>query len=134
MFDDRPQIKKRLDEAHVAWLTTVSPDGQPQPSLVWYITDDGSFIIYSRAGTPRERNIAANPRVALNLSSDDHGSAPLVVEGEARIVGREPRFTDDAVYYAKYQRLVADLGMTDDEFARDYPLRISVRPTRLRAS
>ena len=35
---------------------------------------------------------------------------------------------------AKYETAMDDLGMTPESFAADYPVRIRIQPTRLRAS
>ncbi len=77
---------RRLREEIVAWLTTVSPDGQPQASPVWFLWDTADEIwLLSKSDTPRVRNIAANPRVALNLDGDGRGGSIVSLEGEARI-------------------------------------------------
>jgi len=68
----------RLRREEVAWLTTVRPDGQPQSVPVWFLWDGASFLIYSRQGRQKLKNIARNPRVDLNLNSDDHVAAAVV--------------------------------------------------------
>jgi PPOX class probable F420-dependent enzyme len=134
MFDERPDIQERLEGELVAWMTTVSPAGQPQTSPVWFLVEDESFVIYSLASTPRTRNIAANPRVSLNLNSTPEGGQLVIIEGTAEIMadGR-PAFEDEA-YVTKYREPMSDLGMTPESFSADYPVRIHVVPTRLRAS
>ena len=54
---------RRLREEPLAWLVTVSPAGQPQPSPVWFEWDASGILLYSKPDTPKLRNIAANPRV-----------------------------------------------------------------------
>lgn len=134
MFDERPDIQERLDGELVVWMTTVSAAGQPQTSPVWFLVQDEVIVIYSVAGTPRTRNIAANPRVSLHLNSTPAGGEVVVIEGSAEIPPDGPTASDDAAYVAKYREQMADLGMTPETFATDYPVRIHVTPTRLRAS
>jgi PPOX class probable F420-dependent enzyme len=134
MFDERPDIQARLDEELVAWMTTVNAAGQPQTSPVWFLVHGESIVIYSLAQTPRTRNIAANPRVSLNLNSTPEGGEVVVIEGRAEIVEDGPPADQDADYVAKYALAMEDLGMTPASFAADYPVRIHVQPTRLRAS
>lgn len=133
MFDERPDIRQRLAGELVVWMTTVSPAGQPQTSPVWFLADDDGFVIYSLEGTPRTRNIAANPRVCLNLNSTPTGGEVVIVEGIARVVADGPPASEDERYVAKYEVPMEDLDMTPESFAADYPVRIHVRPTRLRA-
>lgn len=134
MFDERPDIQERLDAELVAWMTTVSPAGQPQTSPVWFLVQDEALVIYSLAATPRTRNIAANPRVCLNLNSTPEGGQLVIIEGTAEIVPDGVPAFEDTAYVDKYRGPMADLGMTPESFAADYPVRIHVTPTRLRAS
>ena len=134
MFEERPDIQERLDGEIVAWMTTVSPAGQPQTSPVWFLIEEEVFVVYSLAGTPRTRNIAANPRVSLNLNSTPEGGRLVIVEGTAEIVADGVPASEDTAYVDKYRGPMADLGMTPESFSADYPVRIHVTPTKLRAS
>lgn len=134
MFDERPDIQDRLEGEIVLWLTTVSPAGQPQTSPVWFIVSGEAFHVYSLDGTPRRRNIEANPKVSLNLNSTRSGGEVVVIEGRARIDAGGPRADQDADFVAKYADEMAALGMTPESFAADYPVAIRITPTRLRAS
>ena len=102
MFEDRPDLAARLDAEVVAWLTTVSPSGQPQPAPVWFVTADEHFVIYSKDEVPRLRNLRTNPRVALHLNSDADGASLTIIHGEAEIIGRELPPSADPAYAAKY--------------------------------
>ena len=133
MFDERPDIQERLDGELVAWMTTVSPAGQPQTSPVWFLVQDDVIVVYSLGKTPRTRNIANHPKVCLNLNSTPSGGEVVIIEGNAEIVEGPPA-DDDERYVAKYQEPMADLSMTPESFAADYPVRIHIQPTRLRAS
>lgn len=133
MIDLTPAIAERLERAVVAWLTTVSADGQPQTSPVWFLWQDGRFVIYSLAGAPRVRNLRGNPRVALNLDGDGRGGEIVSFEGTAVLDDEGPSSSAVPAYQAKYLPLIAGYGWTAESFARDYPQRIAVTPTRLRA-
>ena len=129
MFDSHSEAL--LKDAAVIWLTTVRPDGQPQASPVWFVVDDGEFLIYSQPNSPRLRNIATNPRVSLNLDSNE-GSDVLTIEGEARLLAG-PSNKDHAAYQAKYQTLIARLGSDPESFAVAYSVPLKVKPGRWRA-
>ena len=64
---------QRLEREAIIWLTTVTPEGQPQSSPIWFVWRDEEILVYSLAETPRVTNIEANPRVALNLNSTPTG-------------------------------------------------------------
>ena len=134
MFDERPDIQERLDVEIVAWMTTVNPEGQPQSSPVWFLARDEDIVVYSLTGTPRTRNIAANPRISLHLNSTPSGGQLVIIEGRAEIIPDPVSAEDDEAYVTKYQAEMEVLGMTPASFSADYPVRIHIRPTRLRAS
>ncbi|MFV2063188.1 MAG: pyridoxamine 5'-phosphate oxidase family protein [Chloroflexota bacterium] len=133
MFDDRPEIKARLDDALVAWLTTVNPKGQPQPSVVWFITTDDYFVIYSKDDTPRLRNIQADSHVSLNLNSDADGDDVLIIEARAEIIGKDVPPSADAAYVAKYERHLPRWDFTWQSYDEGFPVRVHIRPTGLRS-
>ena len=134
MFDERPDILDRLEGEVVIWMTTVSPAGQPQTSPVWFLVQDDTIVVYSLAGTPRTRNIRANDKVALNLNSSDSGGNLVIIEGRAEIVTDGIPADRNAAYLAKYGSEMATWDMTVETFTRDYPIRVHIHPTRLRAS
>jgi len=113
-------------------MVTVNADGTPEPSPVWFYWDGTAFVIYSRAGTPRERNIRRNARVALHFDSTGHGSNIVVFSGAAEIADDLPPPHEMPEYANKYRAGFARIGVTPEQFSYAYPLALRVRPTRLR--
>ncbi len=123
---------ERLGRELIAWLTTVTPDGQPQTSAVWFLWRDGEFLVYSLAKTSRVRNIEANPRISIHLSGDAEASDVLTMEGEARIDREAAGPASVPEMIAKYRHLIDQYGWTVERYSADYPLAIRIRPTRIR--
>ncbi len=67
------RVAERLRNDELLWLTTVTPEGAPQPSLIWFSWDGETVLIYSQPNAPKLRNIAGNPRVSLNFQANAHG-------------------------------------------------------------
>ncbi len=122
---------RRLRDELVGWLVTVSPDGQPQPSPVWFEWDGSSLLLYSKPDTPKLRNIAANPRVALHLDGDGDGDDIVIVSGTAA-VSDDPPADAAPSYVDKYRDRMARNGWSPAGFARDYSVPVRIEPTRLR--
>ncbi len=126
------RVARRLRDEQVGWLTTVGPDGTPQPSPIWFLWDGESFLIYSRPSAPRLRNVERSPRVALNLDGDGQGGDIVVVTGEARIAPDVPPADAHPAYLAKYRDGIARIGMTPEGFAKAYSVALRMTPTHLR--
>jgi PPOX class probable F420-dependent enzyme len=129
-FGQRAQ--RRLHEERIAWLVTTSADLTPQPIPVWFLWDGAdSFLIYSKPGTAKLRNVADRPRAALHLEGDGQGSDIVVVLGDLAV-------SDDAAadavpeYVAKYDAFIARNSWTPASFAADYSVPLRLRATALR--
>ena len=122
------RAKRRLNEAIIGWLTTVTPDGGPRPVPIWFLWDgDRSILLYSRPEKRKLANITANPRVSLNLDSDGIEADIVICWGEMR-VSDDPPSNEVPAYLAKYAHRIEALGWTPGSFAADVsvPLRIEL--------
>src|SRR5919206_3157126 len=111
------RVVERLQNEQVIWLTTVSADGTPQPSPVWFLWDGQQVLMYSMPNTPKLRHIQANPRVALNFDSDQGGDV-VILTGQAQIAESESAANETAAYLEKYRQGIGEIGMDPDSFAR----------------
>ena len=57
--------KAFLNESNVAVLATVDPRGRAHAAPIWYVYDNGVFIMSTGSGSQKHRNIEANPEVTL---------------------------------------------------------------------
>ena len=126
------RVARRLGNELIIWLTTVRADGTPQPSPVWFGWNGEEMLIYSKPDQPKLRNIARNPRVALNFDGDGQGGDIVVIVGEARLAAEAPPADEVAAYVEKYRAAIARIGTSPDSFAATYSAVIRVRPTGLR--
>jgi PPOX class probable F420-dependent enzyme len=124
---------ERLQADMIGWLTTVTPESQPQTFPIWFLWEDGEALVYSDRRARRNTNIAGNPRVTLHLNDNGRGGDVVVVEGEARIDDTTPQPQDNAAYLAKYGDAIRTSFSTPEEFATIYNVPIRIRPTRGRA-
>jgi PPOX class probable F420-dependent enzyme len=125
------RVMERLQSEQVIWLTTVSADGTPQPSPVWFLWDGQQILMYSMAKAPKLRHIQANPNVALNFDSDEGGDV-VILTGQARIPESEPAANQTPAYLEKYREAIGEIGMNPESFAQAYSVPVRITPTRLR--
>jgi PPOX class probable F420-dependent enzyme len=74
-----------LNEANVAVLATVGPDGGAQAAPVWYLYEDGVFIINTDNGSQKHRNVERNPEVTLVVDRRVMPPYAVMARGRAEI-------------------------------------------------
>lgn len=119
---------ERLAEADLIWLTTVSADGRPQSSPVWFLWDAGAVLVATEPRAPKVINVAANPAVALHLDGAAPGDLVVSIEGTAAVGGPVPA----APYEAKYAPGLRRLGTTVEDYLARFSASLTVVPTRWR--
>ena len=116
-------IQSRLKREQVIWFVTAGRDLKPQAVPVWFYWDGRSFLIYATAGR-KVRDVQENANVELHLNSDEAGDDVVRASGQAtttRLGRPSPGFT------RKYRSAINDLGLTVENFFRDYghPIRVT---------
>ena len=127
-----PKLRRRLREEKVAWLTTVRADGVPQPTPIWFLWQEGTFLIYSKPDARKVRNIHQNPHVALNFNTDESGERVVVFRGEAVVDEGAPLADHVPAYLDKYRQGIVDLEMTPESMAQEYSVAIRITPQSVR--
>ena len=123
---------QRLRTEQILWLTTVRADGQPQASPVWFLWDGEALLVFSQPGAQKLRNLAANPRVAVHLDTDEAGEDVVTIEGTAAVDPDAPPSDQLEAYVAKYREGIRALGWTPAKLAKDYSMAIRILPVRAR--
>ncbi len=78
------EIVARFDAARNAWIGTVDPDGGPHAVPIWTASVDEVLYVFGERRSVKFRNLAANPRVVVNLESGDQ---VVIVRGSAYDIG-----------------------------------------------
>jgi PPOX class probable F420-dependent enzyme len=125
-------LEDRLGAENIAWITTVAADEQPQSSPVWFLWDEGEFLVYAQPHSWKVRNIRVHPKVTLHLNSDAEGGRVVTFEASARISEGQPPAHEATAYLAKYRDAIAGLGWTPEQMAADYSMALRITPTRVR--
>ena len=117
----------------VAWLVTVASDGRPVPTPVWFLWDNGSFIIFSKPNQAKLKNIARSGRVSLNLEATEDEEQITIFTGHAEIMDRAsvaPEIFDR--YAQKYEQGMINIKLPRAEYERTYTVPIRMTPEILR--
>ena len=128
------RVRQRLTEEMTIWLTTVAPDGSPQPTLVGFLWDGGdSVLIYSQTEARRLANIRRQPRVSLNFDSNA-GADIVVLIGTAEILDDYPAVPDNPQWLEKYGEAINAQFGTAVKFAERFSTPVGIHVTRVRGS
>ncbi len=127
-----PKFDEVIEHAEYMWFTTVRTDGQPQPTPVWFIYENDTFLIYSQPQAQKIRNITGNPKIALSITMSDDAEEFLVIMGDAVVDASAPAPSKHAAYISKYAESIPAIGMTPESFDAMFSLAIRVTPTRIR--
>jgi PPOX class probable F420-dependent enzyme len=112
------RVIRRLDDEEVIWLITAHPGGTPQPNPVWFLWENGTFLVYTQPNSVKLRNIAQNPRVSVHFNSDSGGGDVIIFAGEAEIDRDTPPADQNTAYFNKYRQGIASIDMTPQSFAQ----------------
>ena len=81
-----PEIRGFLEEAK--WpgvLSTLSPQGAPITSAVWFALEGDEIVISTPAARPKARNARLDPRVSFIVDTKERPYKGVAIEGEARV-------------------------------------------------
>jgi PPOX class probable F420-dependent enzyme len=130
---------ERLRGERLAWLTTVTPGGQPQTMPVWFLwlppagdpeAPDGEILVYGDRRARRNRNLESNDRVTIHLNEGSDGGV-VVVEGRATMDPDYPQVYDNPAYLEKYRDSIDRSLGGPHRMAETYDVPIRIRPTRM---
>ena len=118
-----------LKEANVAVLATVGGGGRAHAAPIWYLYEDGVFIMSTGRGSQKHRNVEAQPEITLVVDRRSLPYYAVMARGRAEI---GPRLADEE----RRRMAVRYLG---EELARAYlesvsgeePVTIRLRPRKL---
>jgi PPOX class probable F420-dependent enzyme len=120
---------ERMQSATAAWLTTVTPEGQPQSMPVWFIWDGTEILVYGDHRAKRNRNLDSNPRVSFHLPDNGDGQDIVTLEGTVRVDPDLPLPSGNAAYMAKYSGWIDGMG-GPAQFDQIYSMPLRITPTR----
>ncbi len=104
-----------LKEANVAVLATVGGGERAHAAPIWYLYEDGVFIMSTGRGSQKHRNMEAHPEITLVVDRRSLPYYAVMAQGRAEI---GPRLSDEE----RRRMATRYLG---EELARAYLARVS---------
>jgi PPOX class probable F420-dependent enzyme len=126
------RVERFLETEPVIWLSSIRPDGAPHLVPTWFAWDGEAIVIRSKPHAKKVRNLALDPRamVALGDAQDDFDVGLLEARAEVTIGDGLPPAPLPPAFVAKYRGQIAELGLSQEEFAATYSATIRLIPAR----
>jgi PPOX class probable F420-dependent enzyme len=122
-----PDSHRDLLQSDVATLATIGPDGRPQLSAVWFLTEGDSVAVSLNTSRQKTKNLLANPQCCLFILDLGAPQRYLEIRGDAEITP-----DDDYSFAGKVgEKYGVDLRGYDGPDEQRVVVR--VRPTRVNA-
>lgn len=107
MSEDRERF---LMEPNIAVLATQGADGQPHAAPVWYLYEDGEFMVATDKGGQKHKDVERSPKVTLVVDRRELPYHAVMVRGSAEVA---PPLDDE-------QRLRLAIRYLGEELGRQY--------------
>ena len=79
------ELVQFLDEAHVAHLVTLRPNGKPHVAPVWYVWDGSKAVVMAGQDAIKVNNVRRNPAVSLSIAAAQRPYHYVIIEGLATV-------------------------------------------------
>jgi PPOX class probable F420-dependent enzyme len=92
------------DKKAFAHLATIQPDGTPQVTPVWFDMHDGKLRFNTARGRVKDRNLRANPNVAIAISDPANPYRYIQIRGRVVAItenGADLNIEDLSMKYTK---------------------------------
>ncbi len=122
-----PSTHRDLLDAPTAVLATLSGDGRPQLSAVWFLAEGETVKISLNTSRQKVKNLRSRPAVTFFVLDPARPTRYLEIRGDADIV--------DDPDYAFAEKVGAKYGADLRSFDGDHPERVvvTINPTRVYA-
>ena len=124
-------LDRRIRSETVIWLTTVSAEGRPHIVPIWFSWDGRTFLVFTKPGAKKVRNIRSNPAVMLALGEPAADFDVVLVEGHADVLDATASEVAPAAFFDTYARRMSVIGLSRDEYLSTYSLALRIWPTRI---
>ncbi|MDF2992141.1 MAG: class F420-dependent oxidoreductase [Microbacterium sp.] len=123
------EVRRYFQKTAIVHLATLMPDGAPHSVPVWARADDDGIAVFMEIDSRKDKNLLADPRVALSVTDPDNPLDMAFVRGRVvrRIQGGEAMGVIDRISheytghpYPLRSGLVAYIVHPDVNWSRDH--------------
>ncbi len=109
-------------------LATIHKDGTPHVTPVWFLFENGKFIVNTAEGRVKLNNVRRDPRVALLM---DQEYEYVLVEGRARIARERDPLKDIETLAIRYVGEQQGRKQVRDIYSKNKRFSLEITPERV---
>ena len=125
-----PKAREFLREKRFAILATLSKDGSPQLTTMWYLLeDDGTVLMNTRAGRVKDRNMRRDPRISICISD---GYSYVTLSGKIEIID-DPATAQRDIFRlsTRYHGLNKAKIQMQNQFSKEQRVTLHLKPEHI---
>ena len=114
-----------LNEKHFAVLATINSDGTPQLTTMWYLLEEDTIVMNTKAGRIKERNMRRDPRIAICV---EDGYNYVTISGTVEMID-DPEIAQRDIYRlaVRYDGEEAARQKVADQFSKERRITLHLK-------
>ncbi len=114
-----------LNEIRFAVLATINSDGTPQLTTMWYLLEEDTIVMNTKAGRIKERNMRRDPRIAICV---EDGYNYVTISGTIELID-DPEIAQRDIYRlaVRYDGEEAARQKVADQFSKERRITLHLK-------
>ncbi len=114
-----------LNEIRFAVLATITSDGTPQLTTMWYLLEEDTIVMNTKAGRIKERNMRRDPRIAICV---EDGYNYVTISGTIELID-DPEIAQRDIYRlaVRYDGEEAASQKVADQFSKERRITLHLK-------
>lgn len=128
---DDPVVAGLLGEGNLARLAYIGLDGRPRVVPIWFLYQDGDFIMVTGPKAEKAPAIETNPAVALTIDSSTPPYHVLLIDGDATVEHTEGMAAEYPALVQRYLGGAAEAYLANMRIKHQRRIRVTPRSWRV---
>ncbi len=118
-----------LQEPRFAVLGTINKDGSPQLTTMWYLLEDDTIVMNTKAGRTKERNMRRDPRISVCVPD---GYDYVTITGRVEMID-DPQIAQHDIFRLaiRYDGIESAKQQMEEQFSKETRVSLRLKPEQI---
>ncbi len=118
-----------LQEPRFAVLGTINKDGSPQLTTMWYLLEDDTIVMNTKAGRTKERNMRRDPRISVCVPD---GYDYVTITGRVEMID-DPQIAQHDIFRLaiRYDGIESAKQQMEEQFSKETRESLRLKPEQI---